>query len=127
MRLTRWIPPALWAGVIATLTSWPSPPQVAAPEGSDKLVHAVLYGVLAVLAIRAVHGGRASRARWAVSLRVVLVIAVLAALDEWHQQFIPERSMDVLDWAADVSGAVVGALVFHFFAGARFSRRETTT
>jgi VanZ family protein len=36
------------------------------------------------------------------------VVSSLGAADEWHQQFIPSRSMDVRDWMADTAGAVTG-------------------
>ena len=38
-------------------------------------------------------------------------ISCFGALDEWHQQFIPQRSMDLLDWAADTAGATIGVLL----------------
>jgi VanZ family protein len=40
----------------------------------------------------------------------MLGIALFGALDEWHQQFIPGRSMDLFDWLADFSGATIGTL-----------------
>jgi VanZ family protein len=38
----------------------------------------------------------------------IAVASALGAADEWHQQFIPSRSMDVRDWMADTAGAVTG-------------------
>ena len=34
--------------------------------------------------------------------------ALLGAVDEFHQQWIPGRSMDLLDWAADFAGGTAG-------------------
>ena len=46
-------------------------------------------------------------------LPVVLILAAIGALDEWHQSWIPERSgNDPWDWLADLLGACSGALVF---------------
>ena len=43
-------------------------------------------------------------------LATVLLLAVVGALDEWHQTFTPGRSgNDPLDWLADVLGAFAGA------------------
>jgi VanZ family protein len=44
-------------------------------------------------------------------LLALLCISVFGALDEWHQQFIPQRSMDLLDWAADITGATAGIVL----------------
>ena len=36
--------------------------------------------------------------------------ALLGAVDEFHQQWIPGRSMELLDWAADFAGGTAGGL-----------------
>lgn len=71
--------------------------------------HFLGYGLLGILAIRGVAG-----AAWAgVTLRAavwtVLFCAAYAVTDEWHQSLVPNRSVDPLDWTADVLGAIVGA------------------
>jgi VanZ family protein len=47
-----------------------------------------------------------------VVLRVAaLALAIAAAygiFDELHQSFVPGRSADILDWFADVCGALIG-------------------
>ena len=49
-------------------------------------------------------------------ITVVIVLAMVGVLDEWHQSWIPERSgNDFGDWLADVAGALAGALVFKRF------------
>ena len=46
----------------------------------------------------------------------VIVIGLVGWLDEYHQTFTPGRSgNDPYDWMADISGAIVGALVFKKF------------
>ena len=101
---SRWAPPALWAAALVIVTSWPNPgvPQVGQ---ADKLVHLLLYGILGWLV------GRADRTLATVRRRAALTIAALAcfaALDEWHQGFVPGRSASTADWAADVVGAAAG-------------------
>jgi VanZ family protein len=63
--------------------------------------------VLAALCLRA--------QRQPLSLRslviVVASVSLLGAVDEWHQSFIPGRSMSFFDWCADTLGALSGALV----------------
>jgi VanZ family protein len=105
----RWLPPLLWAAFILILTSIPGSHLPALPSRNfDKVVHLAIYGVLGWLAMRAwASGSRLTAA----ALVVVVLISCFGALDEWHQQFIPQRSMDVRDWAADTAGAMIGALL----------------
>lgn len=41
----------------------------------------------------------------------ILIIAVYGAFDEIHQLIIPDRSCDILDWTADIAGALLGLCV----------------
>ena len=101
---TRWIPVLLWIGVILTATSLPNAP--AAPAaGVDKLGHLAMYGVLGMLVLRAAWDGPPTPRSVVLMLAA---IALFAAADEWHQQFIPGRSAEVADWLADVAGATLG-------------------
>jgi VanZ family protein len=103
----------LWAAFILLLTSIPGSdlPHVSfmSFRDSDKLVHGTMYAIFAWLAARTLL--RAGRPLRQVILLVLLGIALFAAADEWHQQFIPGRSMDVFDWLADFSGVTIGTLV----------------
>lgn len=99
------MPALAWAALIEVLTSWPRMPTFDAPPGADKLVHFGLYAVLATLTMRAA-GARQSSAR--AVLAVALALLVWGLLDEWHQAFIPGRSADVADWAADAVGMIAG-------------------
>ncbi|MFN8572549.1 MAG: VanZ family protein [Gemmatimonadaceae bacterium] len=107
--------------MILTLTSLPGSviPSAHGIPDADKFVHFGLYAVFGALLTRA----RQPAASKIVVLRVLLAIAVFAALDEWHQQFIPGRDMDVLDWVADMAGAATGILTFLM----AHRRRERTT
>lgn len=77
-------------------------------EPPDKLVHAAEYGVLGFLLVRQrVLPSTASAARALGG--AVIVVAVLGAIDEIYQGFVPGRTPSLADWIADVSGAAVGA------------------
>jgi VanZ family protein len=104
----RWLPPVLWAAFILVLTSIPGAdiPSIGI-EHVDKLVHFTMYGILGWLAARAFWRGRARR----VAVIIGIAIAAFGAFDEWHQQFIPGRSMELLDWSADTLGAATGVTV----------------
>lgn len=107
--LSLWLPPAAWAGLIFVLSSW-SGPQEPPPfwfPGLDKLAHAALFGVLALLLFRAFSAS--SEARRAVVLAVVFT-ALYGASDEWHQSFNAARTVELLDFAADCAGGIAGAL-----------------
>ena len=86
----------------------------------DKVVHFFLYAVLGLLAARAVE---APTGRLRPLLLTLAAVVAFAALDEWHQTFVPGRSADVADWAADVIGASAGLLLL----AARTPRHETIT
>ncbi len=74
-------------------------------EMQDKLYHLAgytLYGLLLTYALRATswHWKR-------VVMFTLLIGALFAASDEWHQYFVPGRSCDIFDWIADVCGLTV--------------------
>ena len=68
-----------------------------------------MYGTLGLLAGRAsfAAAGAAALPFWA----PVVGVAGLGAFDEWHQQFVPRRSMDLADWIADAAGGAAGVAV----------------
>ena len=87
------------------------------PVPWDKLVHFVLFALLALLA-----GLSSELLR--LQGRTVLLAAFLCAvlvgvLDEWHQFFLPGRSAGWDDFAADVMGALAGVGVLARFRLAR--------
>ena len=104
---SRWAPPLLWAAALIIATSWPNPDVPQVGQG-DKLVHLLLYGILAWLIARAEPSLATMLRRAALTL---LGLACFAALDEWHQSFVPGRSASTADWAADVVGAAAGLTV----------------
>jgi VanZ family protein len=100
-----------WAVLLVALTVSPAPSSPLAPPvpGIDKLVHAVLFGVLTWLALQARERDRALRMPlWL----LVAAIAVFAGVDEGMQQFVPGRAADVLDWTADVAGSLLAVWLF---------------
>ncbi len=98
-----------WAGVLFWESSRANPfpflPEAILSE--DKLLHAGAYAVLGALVAAALRGTRLRPGR--VVVLAVLVAAAYGATDEWHQSYVPGRDADPLDWAADASGAILGA------------------
>jgi VanZ family protein len=119
-----WGPAALWCAVIFGLSAVPGSrlPELPA-EGADKLVHAVVYGVLGALSWR---GARRARPHHSTG-RVVAVATLIAMLygitDELHQAFVPRRSPDWRDGLADTIGGITGALLCAAFVSRRRRRR----
>lgn len=102
-----WGPAALWAAVLFWQSSRPSLPSPAIP-GLDKVAHFCLYAVLGVLLARAGE-------RTGVGPIALTAIGLLYGLsDEFHQSFVPGRSMEVADWVADALGTIAGILLFRW-------------
>ena len=99
----------VWLTLLITLTSIPNPDFGEGFPGMDKVAHFGFYGVAGFLCAlwRRESGQSGRRAVVFATLFVVL----LGASDEIHQRWIPGRSMEFLDWIADVSGGTAGALV----------------
>jgi VanZ family protein len=107
LKVRRWLPPLLWAGVILTGTSLPSSVLPSQPSGVDKALHFGIYLLFGVLLSREF---AYSTGRWRAALLAILVAISFGAADEWHQQFIPGRSTEFADWRADALGSTIGAL-----------------
>ncbi len=106
MTIGRWTPVIIWAGVILASTSLPGQAVPPGPPGIDKAGHFLVYALLGILAIRAALAGRGAPMR--TIAMTLAAVGAFAAVDEWHQGFIPGRFPDVADWIADVAGATVG-------------------
>ena len=110
--LRGWGPALLWAAVIFYLSSRHRVP-VPDITGADKVCH---FGAYALLGFLLAHGARRSGlgSAWAPVLG-----SLYGASDEFHQSFVPGRSSDPADWAADTLGALTGAFLYSRFANRR--------
>ncbi len=122
-----WAAPCAWAALIFVGTSIPGRNLPPAFPHADKLVHLVLYSVLGLLVARALNARRPTRHVGPrgvafVATAALVAIASFAAFDEWHQDYVPGRSADRLDWLADVAGAAAGIV-----AGSTARRAEQRT
>ena len=112
--LSYWVPVALYAGAIFYLSAQSHPedqlPSFLFKEVSDKVLHAVEYGILSLLCYRAFRWAAGPAvARQAVVLAIVTA-SVYGITDEAHQAFVPLRESSWLDWLADTIGAVIGTI-----------------
>jgi VanZ family protein len=109
---------ALYAGTIFFLSAQSHPeeqlPSFLLEGVSDKVLHAVEYGILSLLCYRAFRWAAGPAvARQAVVLAIVTA-SVYGLTDEVHQLFVPFRESSWQDWLADIIGAVIGAMSWRF-------------
>ena len=116
--LWYWVPVVLYAGAIFYLSALPHPqeklPSFLFEDVSDKVLHAVEYGILSVLCYRAFR-----RAAGPAVVRQAVLLAIVTAsgygiTDEVHQAFVPFRESGWEDWLADTIGSAIGALSWRF-------------
>jgi hypothetical protein len=83
--------------------------------GIRKLAHVTEFGIFSIAVFRGVRAGRTGwRFSWALT---TLVIAVsYAAIDEWHQSFVPLREASPRDVAIDAFGALLAQTLVWFYA-----------
>lgn len=101
----------LWTATVLVVNSISvSDPMWQPPfPGADKLTHAFMYAVASYSWRRAIVTRR-DLVTWGVAGG----LAVLGALDEWHQRIVPGRSADLFDWLADVVGVWLGVALWHW-------------
>lgn len=102
--LARWFP---W---LSRALTWPE--RDAIHYYVRKAAHVTEYGILGILAVRALrHSPRimGGRALWGSAW---LLATGYAASDEFHQRFVPGRTSKVTDVMLDSAGALAGIGVF---------------
>lgn len=73
-----------------------------------KSAHVTEYMILSLLLFRALRGGEEIRWKPAWFWICIVSIAVYAALDEFHQSFVPSRGASFKDVGFDTVGGLVG-------------------
>ncbi len=85
-------------------------PILSAIPNFDKVVHFGLYSVEAFFLYQAVRWAGRATLSLARVLAITGVMLLWGTVDEIHQYWIPGRSTEVADAAADTAGGAVGAL-----------------
>jgi len=134
-RLYRyWTPPILWAAVIFAASS----DALAAPNTAPilatflnavlahgltpsqfEIVHYLVrkaghlgeYAIFGALIFRAIRADRDGW-NWRWALAAIVLAALYAASDEWHQSFEPSRTASVWDVLIDTTGATLAQVLF---------------
>ncbi|MBP9854883.1 MAG: VanZ family protein [Candidatus Omnitrophica bacterium] len=107
-----WFPVILYSGIIfyvSSINDLAAPPTIAF---SDKLCHLIEYGLFGLLLARAVNNTKPGMDQWTLIV-ISLVGALLYGLsDEFHQSFVPGRSVELFDLLADALGGFLGGLTY---------------
>jgi VanZ family protein len=130
-----WLPPLAWMAVVFTASSdtesFEHSSRILAPllhwlfpQISDDTVHFIVliarkcahlieYAVLAMLLWHALHKPVKNVSHpwsWHEARLVLLLVALYAASDEFHQRFVPTRTAHVTDVFIDAAGGAAGLL-----------------
>ena len=139
--LSAYVPLILWIGVIFFLSS-PAGSALetskfigpllrflfpAAPEETLRIYHGYVrkfahfaeYAILAFWAIRAFSTSSVGFLRNSRFWLAILLVVLIAALDEYHQSFEPSRTSSVYDVLLDCIGGSTTAFVFWLFTERR--------
>ena len=107
------LPAAIWAGVLLALavaTSLGPIEDVDVVPQQDKFAHLLEYFILAFLTAFALIRGTRRSQDWQLRMAIIFP-ALYGIMLELIQIAVPEREMSILDIAANVLGALLGAYV----------------
>ena len=105
--LRLWGPVVAYMAVIFCLSSLSVAPLP--PGMSDKSAHGIGYTGLAATIVRALAGGLPRPVSLPTAVTAVALAVAYGVSDEVHQMFVPGRSAELYDLAADAVGAIAGA------------------
>ena len=105
-----WAPAAAMMALLFLASSIPGS-SVGLQSGYDLAAHALAYGLLGVLVLHALAGGRWRGITGRRAAGAVIIAGLYGLSDELHQRFVPGRTATLLDLAADVGGALCGVLL----------------
>lgn len=121
-----WLPVIVYCTIIFVQSSYPSPEQLPRFPFSDKLMHAIAYGILGALICRASNSVDQWRHNWGVLVLIGVVASTVYGLsDEWHQSFVDGRSSELSDLIADFAGGLAGSVIYVWFLRMRFKSAAT--
>jgi VanZ family protein len=109
--VASWLPVLAWAALIFWFSAQPYLRILLDPELDHvvrKVGHMGVFGVLGLLAWRAL--ALTTGLRWPWAWAIALAVAY-AATDEAHQAFVAGRSPSPVDVAIDALGAVLGIMI----------------
>jgi VanZ family protein len=111
--LKRWSPLFAWIVLIFALSSIPdvTPGDMKLPAGTDKAVHFIEYGILAILFLRGLSYDH-KRLSPLLVIAAILTGAGVGYMDELYQSRVAGRDSSYFDLAADIAGVLTGSLLY---------------
>ncbi len=106
-----WLPVLLYCLFIFIQSSLPASEHMPDFDFSDKLLHVGAYAVFGLLLYRAFNTMDKRTSTVRLVIMSILLTALYGASDEIHQYFVPSRSAEFLDFAADAIGGILGAML----------------
>jgi VanZ family protein len=73
--------------------------------------HVTEYFILGLLLFRAFRGGSAALWNWRWFWGALIVVVLWAAIDEFHQSFVPTRTASLVDVGIDAAGGILALFV----------------
>jgi VanZ family protein len=108
--------------LLVALGSIPGAANALSQQYGDKLLHTLAYGFMAALYFQGYRGKRMAR-----SIATVMTIALLGAVDESIQSFLPYRNASMADWCFDIGSALLVVSLLSWFEASRLMNRPDHT
>jgi len=108
-----WLPVILWAAFIFYGSSLPGDeiPKIDVPL-ADKLYHFAEYLILGFLLMKALINSEINIDLAKLTVLSIIIAAVYAASDEWHQFYVSQRTPDIIDLIVDLTGICAGVFLY---------------
>jgi VanZ family protein len=88
---------------------------------ADKFVHMGVFGLLTFLCyISLIHLEKPNTFTAKPLMWSAIICILYGASDEIHQYFVPNRSAEAGDWAADILGVIIAILLIKYFLQNRY-------
>ncbi|MFK5952446.1 MAG: VanZ family protein [Desulfobacterium sp.] len=107
----RW-PLVIYAIAIFAQSCFPSPEVLQDLDFSDKFLHFGGYALLGALMVRMLKRELPGQRPWKIIVLAVVLSTFYGVSDELHQALVPGRYADVMDIVADLTGSILGAILF---------------
>ncbi len=121
-----WGPVIVYCAAIFAQSSFPTPDAVPSFFMSDKLLHLGAYALLALLFYRALGHHRVGASPVKRAIFTIAFTVLYGISDELHQSFVPGRSPEILDVAADAAGGLIGTLLAWQYCRSASARSNAT-
>lgn len=105
-----WLPVILFALVIFTASAFPAPEFPISFWNFDKLLHLAEYALFGILLGRAIKGTQLDINLWKLYWLVAAIALIYGISDEFHQAFVPGRTVSAWDALSDGIGGFLGGL-----------------